>query len=83
MGLEMDSKQSETKICCLMELREERDLGGSTVEGMGLTRSSREDGLGQGHGVGMQKEGWIHSVCRTLALMMEERWMVRKSRSWA
>lgn len=80
--MELLTKQLETQIC-LMELTEERNLGGNTVEVMGLIRSSKEDGLGQGHGVGMQKEGWIHSVCRSLALTMEGRWMVRKSRSWA
>lgn len=48
MGFEMQllTKQLETQVSCLMELREERDFGSNTVEGMRLLRSSREEGPG-------------------------------------
>lgn len=44
--MELLTKQLEMQICCLMELREERNWDGDEVEVTGLMRSSREDGLG-------------------------------------
>lgn len=60
--MEWLTKQLETQVCCFVELREERDLGGNTVGGMRLMRSSWEDGLGPGSWCGNVERG-MDSFC--------------------